>query len=551
MKKLLSPLLITLVLMGCNKEPLTALNKSLVGVTDYGTVDARFCTQAPTPAKQNLKYLFIIDHSASNQPGFPSFAGDISNTDSQGSRRYGPLLNFLKNLVPDPNNLTSFAIIDFNDKATQPGTVSGFDSDTNNFINTTTTDWIGGGTAAVPAPFDAGFTNYQAALQMALTMIRKDAQNESAIQTPPIVTTAYQIIFVTDGVPTVASPSGSSNPTYTQTFQADLQPVIDSIMNIKSDLTLGAFIANITLNTAYYFNDVEVTSAESLLQQMAIEGNGQYLQFGSGKNILYQQFAPPSRNIRNRLVDAFVENENAVWWDDGRLMLDSDGDGLPDLIEQQFGSDPYNKDSDGNGVSDLVEYRTKGKPCNDAQCAAAGRDLYAICDGFSPVKDANGNVTFSSSTNDGLNDCEKFLLNASRTVFNTNGDMIPDFLALKTTLPVIIGSASAALADPFGDGITNYSKLKLGMPIQISNRTLSPDFQARATSLDLESSPSADVDCYHMVVENVALTSYSNTIKVMVIQNSSAVDDKPFLQVAERPFSGGQTSVSFLPGDFK
>jgi hypothetical protein len=39
-----------------------------------------------------------------------------------------------------------------------------------------------------------------------------------------------------------------------------------------------------------------------------------------------------------------------------KALIDTDGDGLTDVLEEYFGSDPYNKDTDGDGLSDLVEY---------------------------------------------------------------------------------------------------------------------------------------------------------------------------------------------------
>lgn len=540
--------LLTGMVCGCAADKLKPLTMALDSVYGYGKVDAHFCTLPPSPAKQYLKYLFVLDHSASNQAGFPNSLtpSDVTNTDPQGARRYGPMINFIQGMVPDPNNVTSFSIIDFNDTAYQPGTLSGFDPNSSDFVNVATQDWIGGGTAQQPAPEDKGFTNYQAALQMALQMIKQDAQVLAAGQDQSIKV-SYQIIFVSDGVPTVAAPIGSLSPIYTQTFGNDIQPVIANLMNLKNDPSLGPYISNINLNTAYYFMNTEVVAAETLLQQMANAGNGLYLQFGSGQNILYQQFAPPSRNVINQLADVFVENVNGVWWDDGRFMLDSDGDGLPDLIEMQYGSNPNLKDSDGNGVSDLVEFRTKGKPCNDPHCLPANRDPYAICSGFNPVQ--NGAATsFAATSNDGLNDCEKFLLGALRSTFNSNGDMIPDFLALKNSIPFIPGSASAAFADPFGDGISNYMKLKEGLPVQVSQKELN-NFTMRAVTLNAEANPSPDISCYHLQVDHVALSGTENRIRVMVVQNGATISNKPFMQTAERSMDGS-LSVSFTPGDF-
>lgn len=539
------------VLAGCGKEPLAPLDTALDQMMGYGSVDAHFCTSAPSPAKQYLKYLFILDHSASNKPGFPSplTPNDVSNTDPNGDRRYGPMVNFIQNLTPDPNNVTYFSLIDFNDQAELAQTLTGFDPSATHFVNNIANpDWIGSGTQASPSPNDSGFTNYSGALQLAYQLIQQDAQAAAGLASSPIVTSQYVIVFVSDGVPTVATPNGP-NPTYTQTFTTDLQPVIASIMNLKNDPQLGQYISSITLNTAYYFDTQQLTGAETLLQQMASAGDGQYVQFGSGENILYQLFAPPSREIVNQLVDVFVQNENAVWWPNGQFMTDSDGDGLPDSIELQMGSNPYAADSDGNGVNDFVEYITKGKPCDDPNCLAANRDQYAFCDGYSPVTASDGTVTFSSSANDGLNDCEKFVLGGSVGNFNSNGDLIPDYYAAVNTLSIIPGSAGTAQADPFGDGLSNYSKLKLGLPIPFSIKSL-VNVSSRSTSLTVESAPSSDVTCYHYTVGDIALSASANNIKVMVIQNSSAIQNKPFLMNAVKAIDSTGTAT-FGPGDFQ
>lgn len=540
---------LSFLFVGCNQENLVPLEKAMTGVYSYGKVDAHFCTSAPSPAQQKLKYLFIVDHSASNKPGVNSDdPTDVSNTDASGGRRYGPMIQFVSTLIPDPNTLTSFGLIDFDDSAAQPTGLNGFESNVANFLQIARTDWIGSGTAAAPSPRDSGFTNYQAALSLAQQIILRDAQGEAAIQNGNIVTSVYQIIFVSDGIPKVQAAGGAG--LYTQQFGADLKPVIDNILNLKNSSTLGPYIANISFNTAYYFNTNTAPTPEAvtLLQQMADAGDGLFIQFASGQQILYQQFAPPSRNVLNHLADVLVENVNGLWWDDGRFMLDSDGDGLPDLIERQYGSNSAVKDSDGNGVSDLTEFRTKGKPCDDATCAPLGRDPYAMCAGYSPVTDAAGNVTFASSAKDGLNDCEKFLLNGNTQAFSSNGNLIPDLFAVKNAMPIQVGSSNVALEDTFSDGLSNYTKLKLGLPIQVSSKQIT-DFETRVSSLVVEST-AANVTCYHLTVDNVALSSNTNKLKIYVVQNSSTIQDKPFVMTAEKILDS-QLKANFQIGDFQ
>ncbi|OFZ13412.1 MAG: hypothetical protein A2Z20_08400 [Bdellovibrionales bacterium RBG_16_40_8] len=544
--KTASLLAMVVLLAACDKsEPLQNLGL-LSSPTGYAKLEANFCTNPPDPAQQKLKYLFILDHSSSNKPGFPIAPTDATNTDSDGSRRYGPMADFVRNLVPDPNNITSFALIDFNDDARQIGMLTGFESTQSIFLNTVITDWVGGGTQINPSPYDNGYTNYQDALNLAKQIITDDASDESSDPNNKIKS-SYQIIFVSDGVPTIRSNDGG---TYTQTFSSNISPVISDIMDLKIDPKLQDYISGITLNTAYYYDITPLDTARDLLQNMANSGNGRYLEFASGENILYQQFAPPSRMIRNQLVEVFIDNMSAVWWDDGRFYGDTDGDGLPDFIEMQVGSDSAIKDTDGNGVSDLVEFRAKGFPCDDTNCLPANRDLYAICDGYSPVVDSANRVTFQSTTNDGLNDCEKFLIHASRFNFTSSDNFIPDQLALRNTISLIPGTANSAKADPFADGVTNYDKLKLGLPIQISQRLMNFDFKTRHTNLVKTSSPSVDIDCYKLNVDHIAIVSNHDVLKLMIVQNGAVIEDKPILSIAGRSLNGSSI-VKFSQRDFK
>ncbi len=46
--------------------------------------------------------------------------------------------------------------------------------------------------------------------------------------------------------------------------------------------------------------------------------------------------------------------------DDWQYLADTDEDGLPNLIEKEIGSDPYNPDTDGDGLPDGYEALTLG-----------------------------------------------------------------------------------------------------------------------------------------------------------------------------------------------
>jgi hypothetical protein len=536
----------TVTLTSCRNKTLEPLSKMAPVNLEYIDVTAKFCTDSRSIARQKVKYLFVLDHSRSNQPGIPDPAtpNDINNSDPDGARRYGPMVQFINGLVPDPNNLTYFSLINFDTTAYAPQGIPGFIQDPDTFLDRyVRPDWIGSGTLAQPAPVDRGFTNYQGALQLVLTTIKSDAQLEALIPSDPPVTIQYHIVFVTDGAPTVPDGTG----VITQSFLGDISPVITNLNNIKNDPIYKNIISGVALNTAYYFQAIADPAAQTLLQQMADAGGGQYLEFAAGQGVLYQSFAPPARNIKMNLADLWIENQNVVGWEDGRILADYDADGLPDAIESKFGSNITDADSDGNGVGDLVEYRTKGVPCKDAACAVAGRDPYAICDGFSPVI-VGGKTQFKRSSNDGLNDCEKFILGAERANFDSNGDFIPDRLAFVNNIPFIAGTSGSFL-DPYGDSMNQYTKLKLGYPVGISQRNID-GFIPRQLSLLREPDEAEDVDCYRYTAKKVAVLRGGDVIRVYLVQNQSIIGNKPVLKTVSKSWRAGELAVTFERGEF-
>lgn len=538
-----------LLLGACSKEHLQPLQRSSLSTLEYATVDARFCTSAPTVARQKIKYLFLLDKSDSNQPGFPTVSEDVSNTDSNGSRRYAPLVQFLRNLPADPAAASYFSMINFNDNGYYPKKktfIQGFDPNEENFESVVVAEWVGVGTTISPQPLDRGYTNYVSALQLARNLIKADAQYEAGSIERPIVTSSYRIMFVSDGMPNVPAGRGASG-IYTQDFTRDIEPVIAQTLALKNDPVLGSYISEISLGTAYYFTGAQAPEAVALLQQMADAGNGQFMKFGAGENVMYGALAPPIRSIRNQLVDAFAENMNTVWWDDGRLLLDRDGDGLPDEVEQRSGSDPSAEDSDGNGVSDYVEYRLTGKPCQDSACGRSARNNYSVCDGFKPSVEASERVTFPDTDGDGLNDCEEFLLKSDSKKFDSNDDFIPDFTALRNGLAFIPGT-SGALAQPQGDGISSYLKLKLGLPTTMAASKVL-DYQRRATALDRVTAD-AGKECYHLRIDPLAVLGADNRIRVTLIENARVISDKPVMRIAEKSFAR-EPLVTFSEGDFQ
>ena len=63
------------------------------------------------------------------------------------------------------------------------------------------------------------------------------------------------------------------------------------------------------------------------------------------------------------------ENDNLVQTAPMAFMIDSDQDGLPDSIEKEIGTDPFNVDTDSDGVTDLDEVKNNLNPLGPGQLA--------------------------------------------------------------------------------------------------------------------------------------------------------------------------------------
>ncbi|UCZ53528.1 VWA domain-containing protein [Bacillus shivajii] len=87
--------------------------------------------------------------------------------------------------------------------------------------------------------------------------------------------------------------------------------------------------------------------------------------------------------------------------------VDSDGDGLPDKIELEIGSDPYNPDTNGNGIPDGYEYYVLNSDPSDMDSEVADLDFSG--DGLTNLEEyQHGTDPWNSDTdNDGLTDYEE------------------------------------------------------------------------------------------------------------------------------------------------
>lgn len=563
-------------------HPLTQVKVESVATT---SVTVNFCTDSAYDQKQYLKTIVILDHSGSNQQnylmaadgsGAPALVNGVPvvskqyATDPTGHTRYGDvntsgtLLNYLSTLAPNnPTDPTRyFALIDFSDSAvTYPKNASGFTSDTVDFFNHVLAD--SGSTTG--GPNDSGSTSYLSALGAAYNIINNDIQGATDCAALPLgspspgpwclhpgvqVASSYVIVFMSDGSP-ITNISGigvdsNGNLVVTGKISITKEPtdqILGQVATIASLASNSKFVTSVNFFTIYYYYPGNIDlSGQQLLADMAKAGNGIAYNALSGSNINYSSFQPPQKRIKYTLSDVFVTNASTTWWNDGKLHLDTDMDGLPDDVEIAWGSDPNNPNTDGNGVSDLVKYQvTNAKPCTK-------RNSQGIC--IDPVTNYHKTICsslpfpYSSSDPDGLNDCEKLVLNDAGGINNpdSNSDLVPDWLEFKNGIPFQIGTAPA-VTTPDLDGNSIYQKIKFSLPVNIPSGQL-VNLNPANYNMQLLSTNSTQ-DCYKLNVINLPTIGDGNTVRVDIVEKSELLNSNYLYRVGQKAFPAGSLNLQF------
>ena len=179
----------------------------------------------------------------------------------------------------------------------------------------------------------------------------------------------------------------------------------------------------------------------------------------------------------------FVDVDGNTFPSCGEPLVDSDADGLSDLMEEEIGSDPFIPDSDDDGLSDYIEWNLRQSgldpmepsdaqcfvpdPCIDADMDGAcdcliDTDNDGVCDcvsnpafvcadalghdcvdadanGFCdcPDADADGRCDYPDRDGDTLNDCAEVFFGTASNGNDTDADGFPDPLeVLRRSNPV-------------------------------------------------------------------------------------------------------------------
>jgi hypothetical protein len=190
----------------------------------------------------------------------------------------------------------------------------------------------------------------------------------------------------------------------------------------------------------------------------------------------------------NHFTDIFALNRTAEVLA-GTLVEDFDGDGVPNILDSNTTLDisPYSADTNNDGYSDLLVYilgMTLASQSALPECTQTGR---------------------LDSDNDGLSDCEEALLGTSSINADSDGDGLPDYLEIRYGLNPL--DPSDARLNPSGDGISNYQKVKMNLPIpEYATPTIAAlGYQYSITPVSTSSGP-----CYDFLISNIRLAQIPN-----------------------------------------
>ena len=281
-----------------------------------------------------------------------------------------------------------------------------------------------------------------------LSEINKDIQVDMLLETDAnnLQRTKYIVVFLSDGI---ANDNGRQSDT----------DIINEVGKIV-DLTESAGVAGFNLHTFLLLGGFQPgdagdefrDQATTTLEDMAAEGGGEFTEFENAEAVNFLNLVDLRLSIEYLLKYIIAYNVNTIPGTEV-IHLDTDGDGLSDEQEMDYGSNPTLRDSDNDGLSDYVEF-TLSSPGNVFN-PNTDPDTDAPDSNCSPVLGQ-----WLDSDGDLLTDCEEELIGTDRLVVDTDGDGIPDGLEfLAGTNPFF----AEDVVDTDYDGFAN--------PIEIRNHT--------------------------------------------------------------------------------
>lgn len=519
LKTLMTIFCISQFLLSCGKKSFKELVLAPEVQAIPGLVNADLCTLDPNLVNQQVKIMFVLDISGSNGAS----AGGRPATDPTRERRYGSLTDWLGARTPNPAEY--YTLLEFSGDSTisAPG-LQNYDPLYAPFTNELPkfTDVVNEQRGSTT---DINATPYKSALNTVINTIRGDAvkAKERAEKGEPATQSTYIIIFLSDGVPT-----DSQKPEIISIIENDL-------MELPKNAEYGGFINQITLNTGYYYIDVDVPEARDLLVEMAKVGKGEAYSFDTGKIDFDKLTDVMIKKVSTSLSDLIVNNLNMVWdMEVAQLLPDTDADFISDRMEKLLGSDPNKADSDNNGVRDGIEMilDSKSRPCRDEKCDPKRATAFTGC--YKP-----GTTELLDTDGDGIYDCEELALKTDKDKVDTNGDDLPDYLSLKFSIPATktangTDAPPAVTVDSDFDEINNLKEVKLNTPPRLDNNSIKNLKPQQYKISQLSYSSKTGVACYNLEVKDIAFATPTDMLRMYFMENETTQTGRRFFRILDR-----------------
>ena len=407
-----------------------------------------------------------------------------------------------------PNVQVAIVPFETNIRDTWPGDTG------NRFARPTSTSGIDTYIGGLQAQLGKG-TDYQGALAEAYKIVSGDITDVAKTRPAELPRTRYVVVFLTDGTPYPRCSANDSLTQYASPDQPDLTWEDSSsarefcnLMDPEDPDAITGYIAgtdrnqnyqlfslvkrlvelkeannvgDIRMHTVLLFNEEAVRACGAicqdlygtypgvdaaqypreakkisswLLKRFAEMGGGVYQEFNNMTEISqlglgaldYSSFA--SRNVLKTLM---VEALTAKPAEDSREP-DSDGDGVPDRLDNSFslGTNPYLEDSDGDCFSDGFE----SLRADQGFTAANSKDARG-CDPASPLTPG---CRCADTDGDGLSQYAEDYLRTHSGLVDSDGDGLPDLMEARYGLDPRKFNATGIDTD--GDGIPDDQELR-------------------------------------------------------------------------------------------
>jgi Bacterial TSP3 repeat len=238
--------------------------------------------------------------------------------------------------------------------------------------------------------------------------------------------------------------------------------------------------------------------ASFVLRGMARRGNGVYQEFNNGdiQSLGLGALDYSDLSSRNVLKTLMVETLSS-WPGAVDRVVDTDGDGLPDDVDQQFKykTSQFASDSDEDGFLDYFEVLHKEDGFNPAQKDTRG------CDRDSPL--TLDCAYTEDSDGDGLTTWAERYVKSKTGLVDSDADGVPDGIEVKYGLSAI-DKAPAGL-DTDGDGIPDLQEYRLGSnPVRQDKAFQDKNGHLYEITSEVQSD---DRVCYDFSVSNVQLVT--------------------------------------------